>query len=170
MPVWWTVLSALLPQLAQWSWQCPFNTLVRLRWLRPTVPLTVARFTMVVMSALYLCDEPYWSRYHFNLHSPSVHVISDGKKENLSLKNFAFLCIICKYSNFWQKKFAESYNSFWSCSWFAKMFFVKVCENVKVFSLYKKRSSVSSPLDYHMFNYFLKLLSPPVKFLCSLYS
>jgi len=36
---------------------------------------------MVVMSSLYLCDEPYWSRYHRNINyplQPSIHVISDG--------------------------------------------------------------------------------------------
>ena len=37
---------------------------------------------MVVMSQLYLCDEPYWSRFHSPpgaLSQPTVHVISDGK-------------------------------------------------------------------------------------------
>jgi len=36
---------------------------------------------MVVMSQLYLCDEPYWSRFHSPpgaLSQPTVHVISDG--------------------------------------------------------------------------------------------
>ncbi len=128
---WWIVQNALLSQLAQWSWQCPFKNTCEVTLVAPHCPFNSGEVTMVVMSALYLCDEPYWSRYHFNLPSPSVHVISDGKKENLSLKNFAFLCIICKYCNFLlQKKFAELYNSFWSCSWFAKMFFVKVCEHV----------------------------------------
>ena len=42
---------------------------------------------MVVMSQLYLCDEPYWSRFHVTgpPPQPSIHVISDGKntvKEN----------------------------------------------------------------------------------------
>ena len=37
--------------------------------------------TMVVMSQLYLCDEPYWSRFHVTEPppTPSIHVISDGK-------------------------------------------------------------------------------------------
>ena len=38
---------------------------------------------MVVMSQLYLCDEPYWSRFHLQGSNPqpqpSIHVISDGK-------------------------------------------------------------------------------------------
>merc|ERR1719278_1382257 len=35
---------------------------------------------MVVMSQLYLCDEPYWSRFHVTEPppTPSIHVISDG--------------------------------------------------------------------------------------------
>ena len=38
---------------------------------------------MVVMSQLYLCDEPYWSRFHVTgpPPQPSIHVISDGKIE-----------------------------------------------------------------------------------------
>ena len=42
---------------------------------------------MVVMSQLYLCDEPYWSRFHVTEPppTPSIHVISDGKTVNMCL-------------------------------------------------------------------------------------
>ncbi len=72
---WWGY-AGCAPHVDQCCWHCPFNS---------------GEVTMVVMSALYLCDEPYWSRYHFNLPSPSVHVISDGKKcvkKYVSLKIF----------------------------------------------------------------------------------
>ena len=46
---------------------------------------------MVVMSQLYLCDEPYWSRFHSPpgpLSQPTVHVISDGKFADFDADDF----------------------------------------------------------------------------------
>ena len=43
---------------------------------------------MVVMSQLYLCDEPYWSRFHVTEHvtpQPTIHVISDGEVWQIAL-------------------------------------------------------------------------------------
>ena len=47
-----------------------------------TAVVVVVVVTMVVMSQLYLCDEPYWSRFHVTEPhpTPSIHVISDGKR------------------------------------------------------------------------------------------
>ena len=49
--------------------------------LIPLLLLLLLLVTMVVMSQLYLCDEPYWSRFHVTEPppTPSIHVISDGK-------------------------------------------------------------------------------------------
>ena len=113
----------------------------RYRWTSCTRYRCTSCTVMVVMSQLYLCDEPYWSRFHSPpgaLSQPTVHVISDGKHVSSCIWWMVNNMVNGEYGKYgekakWTKVFGWSYLAAfyqaWSLMWSDVTWHVPPCQH-----------------------------------------